>query len=370
MKLLTRYVLRELLVPLVVWVGLLFLLLFVMQFLRGTDVLLGSAVTGTDLLRLIGYLSPHFLVMALPIGLLLAILLGLGRLAEDRELTAMHALGIGPLQLIVAPLLLGALLGGAMMLLAFTAEPWGLASVRSLVNEVIKKNVVGDVKSGVFYEDLTQLTLYAEQVDRQNQRWTHVLLHDGRDPASPLLVLARKGKVNAAGEDEALKLELSEGWVHRAQGSGPEYATVSFEEGMLSVGIGDSLSRKNRFRSPKEELTPLELRETAIEAEKAGEDSRSWWSAYWTRLSQALAPLAFALVGAPLAMRRRESGRSRGFLFTIIAYVAFFVLSRLFENMGQHGTLPIVVSAFLPAALFFALGGVLIFQMVRRGGAR
>lgn len=370
MNLLTRYVLRELLVPLVVWVSLLFLLLFVMQFLRGTDVLLGSAITGMDLLRLIGYLAPHFIVMALPIGLLLAILLGLGRLAEDRELTAMQALGIGPLQLVVAPIVLGALLGGAMMVLAYTAEPWGLASVRSLVNEVIKKNLVGDVKSGVFYEDLTQLTLYAEEVNAEKKVWTHVLLHDGRDPESPLLVLARSGRVNAAGEDEALKLELTDGWVHRAQDNGPEYATVAFEEGVLSVGVGESLSRKNRFRSPKEELTPFELRETAIEAEKVGEDARSWWVAYWTRVSQALTPLAFAVVGAPLAMRRRESGRARGFLFTILAYIAFFVLSRLFENMGQQGRLPIIVSAFLPAALFLTLGGVLILRLVRTGGAR
>ena len=65
-----RYLLRELLVPLVVWVAFLFLLLFVMQFLRGTEVLLGSGgdAAGTSR-RLILYLAPHFLVMALPVAL-------------------------------------------------------------------------------------------------------------------------------------------------------------------------------------------------------------------------------------------------------------------------------------------------------------
>ena len=74
----SRYLLRELLVPLGVWVAFMFLLLFVMQFLRGTDVLLGSAVRADDIGRLLLYLAPHFLVMALPIAFLLAILLGLG----------------------------------------------------------------------------------------------------------------------------------------------------------------------------------------------------------------------------------------------------------------------------------------------------
>ncbi len=100
---LARYLLKELLVPLVVWVAFLFLLLFVMQFLRGTEVLLGSAVTLGDIGRLILYLAPHFLVMALPIAFLLAILLGLGRLSEDRELTALQALGISPTQLLAGP---------------------------------------------------------------------------------------------------------------------------------------------------------------------------------------------------------------------------------------------------------------------------
>ncbi len=41
--------------------------------------------------------------------------------------------------------------------------------MRELVNEVIKKNVAGDVKSGVFYEDLSDLTLYAERVARKGE---------------------------------------------------------------------------------------------------------------------------------------------------------------------------------------------------------
>ncbi|MGZ3446133.1 MAG: LptF/LptG family permease, partial [Myxococcaceae bacterium] len=53
LSILPRYLLTELLVPLLLWVAFLFLLLFVMQFLRGTEVLLGSAVTPWDFVRLV-----------------------------------------------------------------------------------------------------------------------------------------------------------------------------------------------------------------------------------------------------------------------------------------------------------------------------
>ncbi len=370
MKLLARYILAELLVPLLVWVAFLFLLLFVMQFLRGTEVLLGSAVTARDFARLVLYLGPHFLAMALPIAFLLAILLGLGRLSEDRELTALQALGVSPLQLVRAPVAIGALLGGVMLLLAYSAEPWGLTEMKRLVEEVIKKNVVGDVKPGVFYEDLSNLTLYAEGVDAESQRWTHVLMHDDRDPASPLLVLAREGRVDTEGRGAALTLALEDGEAHRANLSASDYAVVHFERGEIAVGVAESLRQKNRrFRSPKEELTPGELLQAAREAEAAGEDPRQFLMHFHGRLGNSLAPLSFALLATPLAIGRLRGGRARGYLLTLSSYVVYYVLSRLFETQAMHGRLPFLLAAQLPNLLFMGLGIAALYRLGRQGSA-
>ncbi|HVG61148.1 MAG TPA: LptF/LptG family permease [Hyalangium sp.] len=370
MKLLARYLLKELIVPLVVWVAFLFLLLFVMQFLRGTEVLLGSAVTLGDIGRLILYLAPHFLVMALPIAFLLAILLGLGRLSEDRELTALQALGISPTQLLAGPLAIGALLGGLMLLLSFTGEPWGMSAVRDLINEVIKKNVAGDVKSGVFYEDLSDLTLYAEKVDGKGERWTHVLLHDDREPSSPLLVLAQTGRLSTSGGEEALRLVLKDGEVHRATRTTTDYSLLRFEQGEISVGLGGSLNRKNRFRAPKEEMTPGELLQAAEEAEKSGGDPRPFLMSLHSRLGNALAPLSFALLGTPLAIGRRQAGRAWGYLLTLSGYVLFYLLSRAFEHLGNQGKLPVLLAGQLANLLFIAVGVFAMWRVSRSGTVR
>src|SRR6476646_764636 len=169
-----------------------------MQALKGSEVLLGSGITFSDVASLLVCLTPHFFVMALPIASLLAILLGLGRLSEDRELTAMQALGLSPNALLSTAVAMGVGVAGIMVVLACTAQPWGLTELQRRVTEVIKKNVIGDVKPGVFYEDLSQLTLYAEHVDATHQSWTNVLLHDDRDPTAPMLVLAQKGQVSPA----------------------------------------------------------------------------------------------------------------------------------------------------------------------------
>ncbi len=370
MKLLSRYLLKELVVPLVVWVAFLFLLLFVMQFLRGTDVLLGSSVTLEDMGQLILYLAPHFLRMALPIAFLLAILLGLGRLSEDRELTALQALGIGPVQLLAGPLAIGAVLSVLMVLITSTAEPWGLTSVKEFVAEIIKKNVVGDVKSGVFYEGLSNLTLYAEKVEEESGRWTNVLLHDDRQPSAPLLMLSRNGEVNTNTAGQVLTLVLGDGEAHRANQGASSYSVVTFQQGEIAVGVEGSMGRRNRFRSPKEELTPSELLQAADEAERTGGDPRPFLMALHNRWGHALAPLSFAMLGTPLAIGRRQGGRALGYLFTLGGYVLFYLLMRLFEQMGQQGRMPMVLAGQLANILFCAAGLVAMYRVSRSGTVR
>lgn len=370
MKILPRYLLKEIVIPLCAWVAFLFLLLFVMSFLRGTDVLLGSAVTARDLGLFTLYLAPHFLQQALPIAFLLAILLGVGRLSEDSELAAMSSLGVGPAQILAGPLILGAAIAALMLGMSFTVEPWGLRSVKAAANEVIKRNLIGDVKPGVFYEDLTNLTLYAEQVDRADRQWRNVLVHDGRDPAAPLLVLARRGSVRAAGEGEALTLALDEGQVHRADRGSDEYSAIEFDRGDIVVGVGESFFHKNQFRRPKEELTPRELLDAAGQAVSRGENPRPFLMTYHWRFGQALMPIAFALMGTPLAMSRRQSGRARGYVLTIAGYVLYYVLARTCVNLGERDRLPLLVAAQLPNLVFAALGLLALVRVTRAGTIR
>jgi lipopolysaccharide export system permease protein len=369
LSVLIRYLLKELALPLAIGIGFLFLLLFVMQFLRGADVLLGSAVTGRDMLRILFYLSPHLLVMALPVGFLMAILLGLGRMAEDRELTALQSLGVGPWHVVAVPLAVGAVLGGVMLLFSFSAEPWGLTAVKRVVNDIIKKNVVGDVKPGVFYEDLSHLTVYAQDVIPQERRWVNVLLHDDSDPRSPLLVLAPEAKVNPSAPGEALKIGLIDGAIHRANRSSSDYTRAHFERGEIVVGVDDSLFRKNRFRSPRDELTPKELLQEAASAKAEGGDPRPFLMAFYGRFGQALTPVSFALLGTALAMSRRQS-RARGYLLTIVGYVAYYVLYKMFENMGMQGRLPAPIAGQLHNVLFAGLGLLALRRVSQAGTVR
>jgi lipopolysaccharide export system permease protein len=225
------------------------------------------------------------------------------------------------------------------------------------------------VKAGVFYEDLSQLTLYAEQVSPADRRWTNVLIHDDRDPGSPVLVLAHSGKVSPAGKGEALRLTLADGQVHRADRSSSDYAVITFERGDISVGLEESITRKNRFGAPSEALTPFEVLELAKEAESRGEDGTNLRMHFQRRLGQALSPISLALLGAPLAMRRRPGGRARGYLLALAGYAAYYILYRFFEQMAFKGHLPAVIAGELANVILGGLGLWAYASLVRQGTA-
>ncbi|MFN0063509.1 MAG: LptF/LptG family permease [Myxococcaceae bacterium] len=367
---LRRYLLLEMLPPLATWLTFLFSLLLVMQLLRGSDVLLGSAVGVLDVAQIILYMSPHFLVMALPVALLVAVLFGLGRLADDQEWLAIQALGVSPRSLVAVPLLLGAMVSTAMVGLALGPEARGLAGVKRVMNDVIKRNLVGDVKSGVFYEDLPSLTVYAEKVDAARGRWTNVLLQDEREGVAPLLVVARRGAIDTQSAGAALTLTLTEGNLHRADAAATGYTLLDFETGHLALGVEQSIWRKNKFRSPKEELTPLELWQVGQETQARGGDGRPFLTHFHVRLGQALSPLAFALMGAPMALRRRTSGKNAAFLAALGAYIAYYVLYRGMEQLGATGKLPLLLAGQLPNVILVAVGVFLLVRLARPGASK
>lgn len=367
----SRYLLKELLVPLGVWVAFLFLMLFVMQFLLGTDVLLGSSVTVLDVARLIVYLTPRFLMMALPVAFLMAILLGLGRLAEDQELTALQALGVGPLRMLAAPMGVAVVLSALMLLITSTALSWGSTGVSDLVGEVIQRNAVGDVKPGTFYENFSALTLYTEEVS-PNGGWTNVLLHDEREKSSPRLVLAHRGKVatSMGGGSAVLRFALAEGEVHRSDRASESYDLIYFDRAEINLDVGVSSSKGRRFTSSKEEPTLWELHQAASDAQSSGGFPHVPLTAMHSRLGATMAPIAFALLGTPLAIGRRQAGKAWGYLLTLGGYILYYLLSRAFEQLGQQGKLPPLLAGQLANVIFMAMGVVALYRVSRSGSLK
>ena len=234
---LDRHLLREIAAPSLAALALLFQLMVALQLLRRVDILLGTQVHPWDLLELLWDLTPHYLVMSVPVSVLLGVMVGLGQLSQDRELDALYSAGSSPWRLLVAPALFAAAAALVVFGLTLGPESRGLVRVRQKFDAMLKLEVQRNVKPGIFYDEVTGLTLFAEQIDPDTGAWRHVLVNDERDPRAPLLILAEDGRVLADPGDSAITLKLGRGQAHRQQSEGDDYTALRFP-GRLDRHLG------------------------------------------------------------------------------------------------------------------------------------
>ena len=109
---LDRYILREVASPFLMGLLLFTFFLLIPHLADISDLLVGKSATWTVIGKLIFNILPSFLALTIPMAFMLAVLLGLGRLAGESELMAMQAVGVSPLFLLRPLLLLGLLATG------------------------------------------------------------------------------------------------------------------------------------------------------------------------------------------------------------------------------------------------------------------
>lgn len=360
-----RLLLREIIVPLCLALLLVCAMLVVLQILQLNDVLFGSGFDLAGVLRIAVYLAPHFGIIAVPLAFLLAVMLGLGRLAEDNELVAFSALGRSPMALYGVPILLSLATGAFVGWLSFEAEPWGLKGIHVQLDALIKRNVAGDIRPGTFYEEIPRFTVFIDDTKEDRGQWERVLLYDSVGDGAPFFVTAKRGQVDSDGADAVLRLELDDGELHRAATDG-DYTRARFEGASFALGVNDFLRRQNKFNRPANELRFGQMRLAADAARKAGDAkaARRIETARHGRIASILSCLVFGLIAVPLAAGGGGRARGRSFVATVLAFATYYVLQTIFHGLGEGGSLPTWLAAWMPNVIGLAVAGVLAMRLL------
>jgi lipopolysaccharide export system permease protein len=363
---LDRYLAKEILLPFLA--GLLFLtqLLLATQILSRAEVLFGSGVSLLDVASIVVALLPNVLGYVLPIAFLLGAVIGVGRLAEDREVVALGAAGLSTARLVRVPLALGVAAAAAGVWLSTSLEPAGFAAARARLNDVVKRNVTNDVRAGTFYDQIPGYMLYAERAS--GGAWENVLISDRSNPASPVLALAGKGRLEPVGAGQEMRLVLDGGELHREQAGSDEYVAADFGHAELVIGLGTALTDRNPYARSAKEMTTAAFEERIAEARAKGDLREAWrFEGYkHRRLAQPLAIVPFALLAVPLGASRRV-GRAFAMAATVGAVILQYLLQRTGEVLAQGGALPAWAALQLPTVALSLLGVVLIVLQARRG---
>ncbi len=388
-------VLREVLVP----TGLGFVTYTFLLLMRGIFGLMEEifvrGVSLKDALQLLSATVPHVVVLTIPMSYLFGVLIAMGRLNSDSEVTALQAAGVSLRRVLRPIVLFSLLLAGVNGYLTMDVMPAANRELSELRARLFSStNVLARVEPRVFYEGFPNVLLYVGGIDRETSYWRNVIMFDRSNPGYERLIVARRGLLvnqipsgmegtpggpgpdapTSRGEPwllledvvthqfnpakpETYRINENQSWLYRLFPKEETTQEISF--GMRERATGDLVATVVES-SPGPALTakgqPTERRQALVELQK--------------RVAIPMACVAFALIALPLGVGSRSGGRGRGFILSIVVILVYYVMLNNGELLARQGKTPVWLGIWLPNLALAVLALVLLRRTGRWLGER
>ncbi len=365
LKILDRYLVREIVPPmLVALVGLTFVLMMP-PILVNAEKLIAKGVSWTIVLRVLLTLVPQALGVTIPMALLYGILFGLGRLSADREFVALQACGVSVFRVCRPIALLAVLACAATAYNMIVALPDANQTFREITYNIVASGAESDIKPRVFFTSFPNRVLYVRDIQPATG-WRDAFLADATQPEHTTVFVAKSGRLSLDREKRTVELVLENGTQHTTSRDQPEqYDANAFESTVIKIDP-ETIFPRTQIVKGDNEKTIAELRRTIADNGAHNAPSNSQLYTIQQKFSLPVACLVLALIGVALGASNSKDGKLASFaLGTGVVFVYYIILYS--ARAGAFaGRLP---ASFAPWLVNVVLGVAGVALVVWRAGA-
>src|SRR5256712_54382 len=366
MRILTRYILGEVVSHAVIGMAVFTFVLFTRDLGRLLNLFFRNSAPLPSVAEFFFFTVPAALIYTIPMGALVGILIGLGRLAADSEITAMRASGIG----VWTFLRIVSIFAVAAWLLAPVSRcylaPRSQAALGRLQDRLKSSQASFEIQPRVFYEGFPQLVLYVQDVQSAQGAaiWKGVFIADISNPSAPRITLAQQG-ILVSQDMDTLHLHLSNGATHETDPKVPDqYQVSTFQQTDIPIQVPQNENKDEQAAVPVAQLGTGDL---AVEAARVKKYQARWyWIEFHRRFALPTACLVLALVGIPLGLSSKKGGKSTGFVLTILLVFAYYSVTLIGVSLARHGEISPAAGAWLADIVCFVCGAFLLWRAERR----
>jgi LPS export ABC transporter permease LptG/LPS export ABC transporter permease LptF len=369
-SLISRAVLREIWPPFLLGFAAYTFILLIRTILLLADFAVRRSAPFTEVARLVALSLPWIVVLTVPMAFLLGVLVGLGRLNTDSELTALRSCGIGPAAL-YRPVLGAAAVASALVLVLYNVVlPSANHALQTSMARVAATSIVNVVAPRTFREPRPGITFYFDRAAADGRSFEGVFLRlaDDNEASPNRIITARHGSL--ALEGDLLWLDLRQSAVHEIDPQDPERDRVSRNETQRLLLAGDpglpAGARVRVTRGLRSQTLP-ELWSSAQRLPPGDPNRRLAWVEIHKKFAIPVACIAFALIGVPLSQTLRRGGRGGSFALSLAVLLGYYVLLSSGETWAQSGRMPAALAMWLPNLLLVLLGvGAILWRPAGR----
>jgi lipopolysaccharide export system permease protein len=349
-SIINRYLMREITGVFVLGLTIFTLVLLMGRMVKLMEMVVANGVPLAEVIRLIIFLLPSFLVLTIPMAFLLAVLLAFGRLSSDNEITVLKASGLS-LAALVPPVLMTATVAALFTLfISVVAVPWGNTGFKQMTLEVARKYAASAIRERIFRDDLPGIVLYVDQFDEPQRIMQRVMIQDSRDPARPLTIFAKSGLITSDDTQGVLRILLKNGSIHTQQNN--DYRLIAFGEYLLTAESG----RSTPLVRTELDMGVAELLQGMASVTLGPATRIKMTTELHSRFAFPCAVFVFALLAVPLGLSNHRTGKASGFTISIIILLVYYVLLSFLRTLAEKGGISPLVAVWLPNVLFFVMG--------------
>jgi LPS export ABC transporter permease LptG/LPS export ABC transporter permease LptF len=345
-KILDRYLVREIAVPFAIsLIVLTFVLMIPPIVLRAQD-LIAKGVEVRVVAHALMLLAPQALCNTIPMSVLFGILVGFGRLSGDREFVTMQACGVSLMRLL-RPVAFVALIGTAATAYEIiVALPGSNQAFRVIVADVLEERIESTLTPRVFFDDFPHRVIYVRDLPASGG-WRDVFLGDQSEAGFTTVYFAREGRILLDREQQLVQLELTDGTSYRTSIVNQDtYEPTDFERVVINFDP-DTVFRDDPAPGTAE-MTIAQLRKSIADERSRGGQAFSQRFMIHYKFALPLSCPILALIGLALGASNHRGGRLTSFVFGFAVVLINYVLLYLPRAVALGGRLPPEVAAWVP----------------------
>lgn len=313
--------------------------------------------------RLFLYYLPRLVSFTIPMSCLLAALLGFSKLSSNSELVALKSAGLS-FQRIMRPVIVATFFVSiCSFFVNETLVPLSEKAAANVMMYEVLKQTPPVFKEKIFLREESggrlKRVIYIGKMENATNNMKDIVVQEFEDGRLSRIISAESGEWVDSG------WWMEDGKVFEINISGEVKLMFKFDRQALMLLFNPDEIKKNT-QDPDQMTIPV-LYQTIRLYERTGMDAGKLWMYLHLRVSVPWACLILAIVGAALGSRPQRSGSSVGLGLSVIIVFVYYVIMSFSKSLGEAAYLPPIIAAWIPNAVFLAVGARLCVRANRLG---
>lgn len=360
---LTRMILREVVLPFMFSLGAMSLLFLIGKLFSHVEPLLAAGISLREFIKLNLLMLPIFLYVLIPICSLLGVLIAFLRFSRDSEILALFSCGIGPARLLAPLMIIASAALVSALVVSAVVVPYSKRETSRFMDDITEKALLRGIPEKRFFTPTRGLTFFVDRSFDQGRHFQGVFIRDARSDSFSYDILARKGGLSIDMQSGHVILKLFNGRLLSISSDLERTDTVDFKKYLLSLSSNEEAGGRKR----RGEMTTMELFDASSDAAISQDKRLSYLVEFHKRVGIPFGAFLMSLMAAPLGIFFGRGGMSQGICVGLAVFLVYYLAILFGTTMAEDGTMPCFLGVWIPNLFLLLFTFAIYRRLFQRG---